>query len=62
MQALELQTTTEQTACEQYLGFRFEPCGPWFTATPTGDWGTTLVAESLPKLRKKVWMWWNIVK
>lgn len=60
MQTLEIQEAAVET--NHYLGFQLLPCGPWFEAIPSGNWGATLLAEDLPRLRKKIWIWWYLVK
>ena len=62
MQAEAIHEVEVRTAADEYLGFEFEVQDGCFVATPMGWTGETLLAASMPQMRRKIWRWWHQVQ
>jgi len=62
MQATLNQTSKAAKATDQYLGYEITSNEGLFIATPMGWRGETLLADSLPIMRKKIWRWWHMTQ
>jgi len=57
MQATATQIEARKLA-EEYLGFDIQLLDGTLVAVPMGWEGQAIQAESMPKLRKKIWRFW----
>jgi hypothetical protein len=57
-----MQLKSESLVEDQYLGFEIELQDGYYVAKPLGWTGEVLLAESMPRMRKKIWRWWHQVQ
>ena len=56
-----MQIQNESLVQDQYLGFEIGIQDGCYVAKPQGWTGEVLLADSMPRMRKKIWRWWHQV-